>query len=79
MNEAPAPTFVKTKKSDKKTPPKQAAIPHAMVLNKLPKNSKLAEEACGWGPQCPICAQFTQNLRRKTGMAIGKEQRRKTN
>ena len=34
-----------------------------MVLNKLPQNSKPAEEMCGWGPQCPICAQSTPNLK----------------
>ena len=56
MNEVPTPTFVKTEKADEKTPPKQAAISHAMILNK-PQNSKPEEEACGWGPQCPICTQ----------------------
>ena len=34
-----------------------------MVQNKLPQNNKLAEEMCGWGPQCPICAQSTPNLK----------------
>ena len=27
-----------------------------------PQNSKSAEEAFGWGPQCPICPQSTLNL-----------------
>ena len=63
VNEVPTPTSVKTEKSDEKTSPKQAAITCAMVLNKLPQNSKLAEEACAWGPQCPICTQSTPNLK----------------
>ena len=54
VNEVPTHTFVKTAKADEKTPSKQVAIPHAMVLNKS-QNSKSAEEVCGWGPQCPIC------------------------
>ena len=39
VNEVPTPTSVKTEKADEKTPPKQAAIPHPMILNK-PQNSK---------------------------------------
>ena len=50
-------------KSDEETPPKQAAIPCTMVLNKLPQNSKPTEEVCGCGSQCPICTQSTQNLK----------------
>ena len=38
------PTFVRTKKSDEKTPPKQAAISHAMIQNKLPRNNKLQKK-----------------------------------
>ena len=33
-----------------------------MILSK-PQNSKPAEEACGWGPQCPICTQSTPNIK----------------
>ena len=54
MDEVPMPTFGKTEKADAKTPPKQAAIPHTLILNKL-QNSKSVEEACG----CPICTQST--------------------
>ena len=60
--EVPTPIFVKTENADEKTPPKLAAIPHAMVLNKF-QNNKQAEEAYGWGPQCLICTQSTQNLK----------------
>ena len=62
VNEVPTPTFVKTEKTEEKTPPKQAAIPHALILNK-PQNSKPAEEACGWAPQCPICIQSNPNIK----------------
>ena len=62
VNEVPTPTFVKTEKTDEKTPLKQAAIPHAMILNN-PQNSKPVEETCGWGPQCPICTQSTPNIK----------------
>ena len=64
VNEVPTPTFVKTEKADEKTSPKQAAIPHTLILNK-PQNSKAAEEACGWGPQCAICTQSTPNIKAK--------------
>ena len=56
------PTFVKMEKSDEKTPTKLAAIPCAMVQNKLLQNNKSAEEICEWGPQCPICAKSIPNL-----------------
>ena len=62
VNEVPTPPFVKTENADEMTPPKLAAIPHTMVLNKS-QNNKQAEEACGWWPQCPICTQSTQNLK----------------
>ena len=58
VNEVSTPTFVKTEK----TPPKQVAIPHTLILNK-PQNSKPAEEACGWGPQYPICTQSNPNMK----------------
>ena len=48
------PTVVKME--DTEVPPRVAAIPHAMVLNK-PQNNKPAEEKCSWGPHCPICAK----------------------
>ena len=62
VNEVPTPTFVKTEKAEEKISPKQASIPHAMILNK-PQNNKPAEKACGWGPQCPICTQSTLNTK----------------
>ena len=62
VDDVSMPTFVKTEKTEEKTPPKQAAIPHALILNK-PQNSKPAEEACGWGPQCPICTQSNPNIK----------------
>ena len=40
-DEVPTPTFVKTEKAEEKTPPKQAAISHALILNK-PQNNKPA-------------------------------------
>ena len=48
--------------------PKQAVIPHPMVLGNSVQNNKSlpnapSEELCGWGPQCPICAQSTPNLK----------------
>ena len=42
--------------------PMQAAIPYPMVQGKSAQNNKSSEEMCGWGPQCPICAQSTPNL-----------------
>ena len=62
MNEVPTPTFVKTEKAEEKTPSKQVAIPHAMVLNK-PQNNIPAEKAYGWGPQYPICTQSIPNTK----------------
>ena len=35
--EAPAPTFIEMEKPDEKTPPKQAVIPHPMVLGNPPQ------------------------------------------
>ena len=35
-------------------PPRIAAIPHTMVLNK-PQNSRPAEAKLTWGLHCPIC------------------------
>ena len=58
--EVPTPTFVKTEKAEEKTPTKQAAIPHTLMLNK-PQNNKPAEEECKWGLHCPICTKLTQN------------------
>ena len=46
MDDVPTPTFVKTEKTEEMTPPKQAAIPCALILHKS-QNSKPAEEACG--------------------------------
>ena len=62
MDEVPTLTFVKTEKTEEKAPPKQAAIPYTLILNK-PQNSKPAKEACGWGPQCPICTQSNPNIK----------------
>ena len=36
--------------------PREAAIPHALVLNK-PQNNRPAEEECRWGLHCPICTK----------------------
>ena len=62
MDEVPVPTSVKTEKAKEKTPPKQAAIPHTLILNK-PQNSKTAEQECRWGPQCPVCTQASPNIK----------------
>ena len=48
------PTVVKVEKTE--VPPKVAAIPYAMVLNK-PQNKRPAEEKYTWGPHCPICTK----------------------
>ena len=50
-------------KPDEMAPPKQAVIPHPMVLGNPPQNNESSGELCGWGPQCPICVQSTQNLK----------------
>ena len=57
-SETSTPIFVKTEKAEERTPSKIAAIPHVMV-NKPTQNK--AEEMCGWGPHCPICAKSTPN------------------
>ena len=62
MEEVLTPTYVKTEKTEEVTPPKQASIPHAPILNKS-QNSKPAEKACCWGPQCLICTQSNPNLK----------------
>ena len=54
--EVPTPTFVKTEKAEDGIPPRLAAIPH-MMINKPPLGK--AEEKCGWGLHCPICAKST--------------------
>ena len=46
------PPKVKMEKAE--VPPRVAAIPHAMFLNK-PQNNKAVEEKCTWGLHCPIC------------------------
>ena len=51
-----------------KASPKQVVIPYPMVLgNSAQNNMSLpnvpSEELCGWGPQCPICAQSAPNLK----------------
>ena len=33
------------------------------MIPSKPQNSKPAAEACGWGPQCPICTQSTPNIK----------------
>ena len=45
------PTVVMMEKAE--VPPRIAAIPHALVLNK-PQNNKPVEEECRWEPHCPI-------------------------
>ena len=45
---------VKMEKAEEKIPPKVAAIPYVLVLNK-PQSNKPAEEECRWGLHCPIC------------------------
>ena len=54
------PTVIKMEKVGEKIPPRVAAIPCALVLNK-PQSSKPAEEECRWGPHCPICTKSTPN------------------
>ena len=49
-------------------PPIQAVIPHPMVLGNSAQNNTSvpnvpSEELCGWGQQCPICAQSTPSLK----------------
>ena len=44
-------------------PPKQAVIPPPMVQGKSAQHKRSVEEVCGWGPQCPICAQSASNLK----------------
>ena len=44
--------------TEKRTPPRLAAIPHTLVLN-TPQSNKPAGEECRWGPHCPICAKCT--------------------
>ena len=62
MDDVPTPTLVKTEKTEEMTPPQQAAIPCTPILNKF-QNSKPTEEACGWGPQCPICTKSNPNTK----------------
>ena len=62
VNEVLTPAFVKTEKLEEKAQPKQAAIPHALILNKS-QNSKSAEEECRWGTQCPFCVQSNPNIK----------------
>ena len=51
-------TVIKTEEAEKKTPPRLATIPCALVLNK-PQSNKPAEEECRWGLHCPICTKST--------------------
>ena len=48
------PIVVKMEKTE--VPPRVAAIPCTMVLNK-PQNERPAKEKCTWGPHCPICTK----------------------
>ena len=50
--------FVKMEKAEERTLPKIAIIPHVMV-NKPPQNK--AEEMCGWGLHCIVCAKSIPN------------------
>ena len=43
-------------KAEEKIPPRVAAIPITLVLNK-PQSNKLAEEECRLGLHCPICTK----------------------
>ena len=56
--EAPTTTFVKTERTEDRTPPWLAAIPYT-ITNKPDKGK--AEEKCGWGPHCPICEKSIPN------------------
>ena len=92
-NEILIPAFIKIEErpNAESAPPKQAAIPHSMVLGNSAENNKSltnapSEELCGWGPQCPICAQSNPNLkqkiligRKRIVMDTDKKQRRKRN
>ena len=53
-----APIVVKTEQAEKKTPPRLATIPHALVLNK-PQINKPDEEECRWGLDFSICTKST--------------------
>ena len=55
-----APTVIKMEEAEKKIPPRLAAIPHALVINK-PQSNKSVEEECRWGPHCPLCTKSTPN------------------
>ena len=48
------PAVVKMEKTE--VPPRVAAIPYTLVMNK-PQNNRPAEDECTWGPHCPICAK----------------------
>ena len=48
------PTVVKMEKNE--VPPRVAAIPHTLVLNKS-QNNRPVEEECRWELHCPICAK----------------------
>ena len=67
MEKIPIPAFIKMEErpDSENAPQKQAVIPHPMVQDKSAQNNKSAEKVCGWGPQCPICAQSTSNLKTK--------------
>ena len=51
------PTVVKMEKTE--VPPRVAASPHALVLNKPQSNQGIrpAEEECRWELHCPICTK----------------------
>ena len=50
-----------------------------MVQGKLAPSNKLVEEVCGWGQQCPSCAQSVPNLKAEDSEEEeSKGQRRKT-
>ena len=57
------PTVVKVEKTE--VPPRVAAIPHALVLNK-PQNNRPVKEKCTGGLHCPICTK--KKMVQMTGM-----------
>ena len=71
---AETPAVVKMERTE--VPPREVAIPHALVLNK-PQSTKPAEEECRWGLHCPICTKYTPDPKeegvQRIVMAKGKE------
>ena len=69
-NEIPIPAFIKMedRPNAESAYTKAGSNPQPMALGNSAHNNKSlsnvpSEELCGWGPQCPICAQSALNLK----------------